>query len=236
MITRLRCVWETETLNCTKYAATACLLNQLAEWRLTEMTRGCLDTKLSAWIHSVSLAGSSREMERVKEIKWQRKRGKDRAVQGRYEWQTDEVYGTLWQGARQDTWEKSSFSCHPCWTPVNWDPRVPHYPQELHTWPSLKIDRGCSTFSETTYACLCCIVHLNKMISQKIRSNESIKSCNFTEALLENLQLNPFHMLPTVPVSVSILKNKLIERHRLHAVAEQVVCSGLHRSPVTLEC
>ncbi len=44
-----------------KYAAFACLLYQLAEQRLAEMTQGCLDTELGALIHSVSLAGSSRE-------------------------------------------------------------------------------------------------------------------------------------------------------------------------------
>lgn len=47
---------ETGSLDCTKYAASACLLYQLAERRLTEMTPGCLDTKLSVLIHSVSLA------------------------------------------------------------------------------------------------------------------------------------------------------------------------------------
>lgn len=67
MITLLRCVWETGTLDCTKYAASACLLYQLAEQRLTEMTRGCLDTELGALIHSVSLAGSSRQLDRKRE-------------------------------------------------------------------------------------------------------------------------------------------------------------------------
>lgn len=34
---------------------------------LTEMTRGCLDTELIALIHSVSLAGSSGQLERQRE-------------------------------------------------------------------------------------------------------------------------------------------------------------------------
>lgn len=67
MITLLRCVWETGTLDSTKYAASACLLYQLAEQRLTEMTRGCLDTELSALIHSVSLAGTSRQLDRKRD-------------------------------------------------------------------------------------------------------------------------------------------------------------------------
>lgn len=67
MITLLRCVWETGTPDCTKYAAGACLLYQLAEQRLTEMTRGCLDTELGALIHSVSLAGCSRQLEKKRE-------------------------------------------------------------------------------------------------------------------------------------------------------------------------
>lgn len=67
MITQLRCVLETGSLDCTKYAASACLLYQLAERRLTEMTRGCLDTELSALIHSVSLAGTSRQLETKRE-------------------------------------------------------------------------------------------------------------------------------------------------------------------------
>lgn len=67
MITQLRCILDTGSLDCTKYAARACVLYQLAERRLTEMTRGCLDTELSALIHNVSLAGRSRQLERKRE-------------------------------------------------------------------------------------------------------------------------------------------------------------------------
>ncbi len=82
MITLLRCFWETGTKDGTKYAAGACLLYQLAEQRLTEMTQGCLGSELGALIHSVSLARSSRKRGRRGDIMTMKKRRTEQCGEG----------------------------------------------------------------------------------------------------------------------------------------------------------